>query len=173
VFLDADTVVLQNVDDLFERPEFAAAPDFFLPDRFNSGVMVLEPSAERLAKMVTELATAESYDGGDQGFLNTHFANWYAKPVEQRLPIGYNMAHFIYQFLHGHPSTRERLEREVKILHFLVQKPWRARSMLTGASAIWWSKFFDAHPEQARPWRTSLHALEDWTFDHLAGSVVG
>jgi alpha-N-acetylglucosamine transferase len=37
VLLDADTLVLKNVDDLFDRPGFAAAPDFFLPDRFNSG----------------------------------------------------------------------------------------------------------------------------------------
>ena len=43
VLLDADTLVLKNVDDLFLRPGFAAAPDFFLPDRFNSGVMVIEP----------------------------------------------------------------------------------------------------------------------------------
>ena len=36
VFLDADTVVLQNVDDLFDRPAIAAAPDFFMPDRFRA-----------------------------------------------------------------------------------------------------------------------------------------
>jgi alpha-N-acetylglucosamine transferase len=36
VFLDADTIVLRNVDELFERPALAAAPDFFMPDRFNS-----------------------------------------------------------------------------------------------------------------------------------------
>src|SRR5258706_11645771 len=41
VLLDADTLVLRNIDDLFERREFAAGPDFFLPHRFNSGVMVL------------------------------------------------------------------------------------------------------------------------------------
>jgi alpha-N-acetylglucosamine transferase len=34
VLLDADLITLQNIDDLFERPAIAAAPDFFLPDRF-------------------------------------------------------------------------------------------------------------------------------------------
>jgi len=40
VFLDADTLVLDNVDELFERPELAAAPDVGWPDCFNSGVFV-------------------------------------------------------------------------------------------------------------------------------------
>ena len=65
VLLDADTLVLQNVDDLFERPGFAAAPDFFLPDRFNSGVMVIPPSKETFDRMVAALSSAPSYDGGD------------------------------------------------------------------------------------------------------------
>ena len=40
VFLDADTIVLQNIDDLFERDPFAAAPDSGWPDCFNSGVFL-------------------------------------------------------------------------------------------------------------------------------------
>ena len=85
VLLDADTLVLKNVDDLFERPGFAAAPDFFLPDRFNSGVMVIPPSLETFGKMVEALSVAPSYDGGDQGFLNSFYADWYAMPAVNRL----------------------------------------------------------------------------------------
>lgn len=40
VFLDADTMALRNVDDLFERDELSAAPDPGWPDCFNSGVFV-------------------------------------------------------------------------------------------------------------------------------------
>jgi len=40
VFLDADTLVLSNIDDLFERDELSAAPDAGWPDCFNSGVFV-------------------------------------------------------------------------------------------------------------------------------------
>ena len=40
VFLDADTMVLQNIDDLFDREELSAAPDAERPDCFNSGVFV-------------------------------------------------------------------------------------------------------------------------------------
>lgn len=40
VFMDADTIVLSNVDDLFNRDELSAAPDAGWPDCFNSGVFV-------------------------------------------------------------------------------------------------------------------------------------
>ena len=44
VFLDADTLLLQNSDELFEREEFSAAPDAGWPDCFNSGVFVFRPN---------------------------------------------------------------------------------------------------------------------------------
>ena len=34
MYIDADTVVVQNVDDLFDRPAPAFAPDVFPPDKF-------------------------------------------------------------------------------------------------------------------------------------------
>ena len=173
VFLDADTIVLKNVDDLFARPEIAAAPDFFLPDRFSSGVMVLEPSLAKFDRMVRSLAEAQSYDGGDQGFLNLFFADWYAMPVEHRLPVGYNMAHFIYQFMHAHPSTWDKLQSEIKIVHYLIQKPWRTKSTLTGASELWWDAYFRVHPEKEHNWQHLIHEVEDWSFDKLAHWIVG
>ena len=94
VFVDADTIVLRNIDALFERPgPFAAAPDFFMPDQFNSGAMVLQPSVATFMSMVDQLGRTGTYDGGDQGFLNQFF-HWYQLPVEQRLPIGFNLHHF-------------------------------------------------------------------------------
>ncbi|MFT3765000.1 MAG: glycosyltransferase family 8 protein [Minicystis sp.] len=173
VFLDADTIVVKNVDDLFERPALAAAPDFFLPDRFSSGVMVIEPSRALFQGMVAALADLRSYDGGDQGFLNLFFADWYAMPAAHRLPVGYNMAHFIYQFMRAHPATWEKLQHEVKIIHYLVQKPWRARSTLSGASELWWDAYLRAHPEKPHDFRQRLHELEDWSFDMLAHWIVG
>jgi glycogenin glucosyltransferase len=173
VMLDADTVVLQRIDELFDRPEIAAAPDFFLPDRFSSGVMVLDPSESTFDRMLDALSGASSYDGGDQGFLNMFFADWYAMSVEHRLPVGYNMAHFIYQFMRAHSSAWEKLQGEVKVVHYLVQKPWRARSTLTGASEVWWDAYLAVHPEKATDWRTRLHEMEDHSFDMLAHWIVG
>lgn len=173
VLMDADTIVLQNVDDLFERPVFAAAPDFFLPDRFNSGVMSLVPDKEVFARMMTALGNMTSYDGGDQGFLNTFYADWYAMPVAHRLPAGYNLHHFIYQFLRAHPVLRRGLEREAKILHYTVQKPWLASLTLTGGSVMWWRTYFGVHPEEETSLKDKLHDAQDWTFEKLVQLVVG
>ena len=48
VFLDADTLVVANCDDLFDREEFSAAPDAGWPDCFNSGVFVFRPNIIRI-----------------------------------------------------------------------------------------------------------------------------
>ena len=173
VLLDADTLVLQNVDDLFEREGFAAGPDFLLPDHFNSGVMVLEPSAQTFARMMRALSEHPTYDGGDQGFLNAFYSEWYSLPVEHRLPVGYNMASFIYQFLRAHETLHATLERDVKIIHYLLQKPWQATTTLTGGSAAWWKTYFDLHPEASTPLKTELHEMEDWTFDHVVSFALG
>ncbi len=173
VVMDADTIALQNIDDLFERPYFAAGPDFFMPDRFNSGVMVIDPSAETFERMLEALWNTPSYDGGDQGFLNIFIPDWYAMPVEHRLPAGYNLHHFIYQFLRGHSHLREELEREAKVIHYTVQKPWLAKAALTGGSEAWWKAYFGQTPDKASEWKRRWHALEDWTFDHAVSALLG
>ena len=63
VFLDADTLVLQNVDELFDREELSAAPDIGWPDCFNSGVFVFEPSRDTFNNLVAMARQAGSFDG--------------------------------------------------------------------------------------------------------------
>lgn len=173
VYLDADTLVLQNIDELFDRPAFAAAPDFLLPDRFNSGVMVIRPERETFEELIDALFQHPSYDGGDQGFLNSFMPEWYGWPVEHRLASGYNMQHFIYQFLRGHPSVASQIEREAKIIHYSVQKPWLAKATLSGGSEAWWNMYFGAHPEEASDWKRKLHSAEDRSFDKLVQTLIG
>jgi Glycosyl transferase family 8 len=173
VLLDADMIVVRNLDDLFERPELSAAPDFLVPHRFNSGLMVLDPSRETLDRMLEALARAPSYDGGDQGFLNQFFGDWYTGAEARRLPTWYNLPNFIYQFMDGHPSLRTELAREVKIVHYLVQKPWQSASTVTGASRLWWDAYLGAHPELDTGWKRALHAIEDRSFDRAVAAFMG
>lgn len=106
VFLDADTMVVRNADELFDRPDFSAAADIGWPDLFNSGVFVFSPSLVVYRKFVVRsfvliysvsgallaLATSTgSFDGGDQGLLNEYFSNWRDLPSTHRLPFIYNM----------------------------------------------------------------------------------
>ena len=63
VFLDADTLVLQNVDELFDREELSAAPDVGWPDCFNSGVFVFEPSLQTFHNLLELAVQIGSFDG--------------------------------------------------------------------------------------------------------------
>ena len=63
VFLDADALVMQNVDELFEREELSAAPDIGWPDCFNSGVFVFEPSMEMFSNLLELARQTGSFDG--------------------------------------------------------------------------------------------------------------
>ena len=63
VFLDADCLVLKNVDDLFDRDEFSAAADVGWPDCFNSGVFVFKPSLQTYSKILNFALEVGSFDG--------------------------------------------------------------------------------------------------------------
>ena len=122
VFMDADTMVLSNIDELFEREELSAAPDPGWPDCFNSGVFVYRPSIETFNQLL-QLATEQgSFDGGDQGLLNAFFSNWATTDISKHLPFIYNLSSVsIYSYL---PAFKA-FGTNAKVVHFLGRmKPW-------------------------------------------------
>lgn len=46
-------------------------------------------------------AILPSYDGGDTGFLNAAFPDWYAWPSQHRLPFAYNAQRTLHWFTHA------------------------------------------------------------------------
>ncbi|KAA8581976.1 hypothetical protein FQN60_008716, partial [Etheostoma spectabile] len=75
VFMDADTLVLSNIDELFEREELSAAPDPGWPDCFNSGVFVFRPSNETHEKLLTFCSENGSFDGSVEHNLKSRCPN--------------------------------------------------------------------------------------------------
>ncbi len=61
MFVDADALVIKNMDDIFGCPGFCAALRH--SERFNSGVMVLEPSLETYNDIMTRIKEMPSYTG--------------------------------------------------------------------------------------------------------------
>eukprot|EP00404_Azadinium_spinosum_P024966 CAMPEP_0180609668 /NCGR_PEP_ID=MMETSP1037_2-20121125/28873_1 /TAXON_ID=632150 /ORGANISM="Azadinium spinosum, Strain 3D9" /LENGTH=319 /DNA_ID=CAMNT_0022629063 /DNA_START=39 /DNA_END=996 /DNA_ORIENTATION=- len=123
VWLDADTVVQQNIDDLFRRPAvpFAAGPDCgwaCLRDSFNSGVMVVEPSHVVFTRMMSQLGALQSRDKGDQGFLNAFFNKW-TLDTNAQLDIEYN----VLKRLEPKPEFQATF-RHAKVIHNVGMKPW-------------------------------------------------
>lgn len=126
VYLDADTLPLQSLSELFNIPlateEVAASPDIGWPDIFNSGVLVANPNKETFSNL-SKLAEVKgsSFDGSDQGLLNEYFENKWV-----RLPFLYNVtASVSYQY---RPAF-EKYKEGIKVFHFIGEvKPWNSEA---------------------------------------------
>lgn len=158
VFLDADTLVLCNVDELFDREELSAAPDPGWPDCFNSGVFVFRPSLHTHTRLLEHAAQHGSFDGGDQGLLNSFFCDWAVTDISKHLPFIYNLsASAFYTYL----PAFHRYGHEAKIVHFLGgTKPWdcisnqqaNQDSQLDQYVNQWWAEYHrQTPPAVAKP----------------------
>ncbi|CAL4088111.1 unnamed protein product [Meganyctiphanes norvegica] len=116
VFLDADMLAVQNPDDLFGYPELSAAPDIGWPDCFNSGMFVFVPNMWTYNRLLQHADTTGSFDGGDQGVLNTFFPKWNC------ISFIFNMvASAVYSYLPAYIKYGSM----AKIIHFIGSfKPW-------------------------------------------------
>ncbi|XP_076903620.1 inositol phosphorylceramide glucuronosyltransferase 1-like [Bidens hawaiensis] len=137
VYLDADTIVIKNIDVLFKCGKFCA--NLKHSERLNSGVMVVEPSEELFKDMVSKVTTLYSYTGGDQGFLNAYYAGFPSarvfdpnisteelsnKPVAEmeRLSTIYNADVGLYMLANKWMVD----EKELCVIHYTLGplKPW-------------------------------------------------
>ncbi|XP_063838374.1 nuclear receptor corepressor 2-like isoform X4 [Ostrinia nubilalis] len=150
VFLDADTLVIQNCDELFEREELSAAPDVGWPDCFNSGVFVYKPSNETFEKLIKFAQERGSFDGGDQGLLNSFFSDWAHGDINKHLPFLYNVTSAAF---YSYLPALKHYGQDLKIIHFIgIAKPWLqqfnwesrtvdAPDHLKGLLQLWWDLF--------------------------------
>ncbi|XP_013888122.1 glycogenin-2 [Austrofundulus limnaeus] len=150
VFLDADTLVLCNVDELFHRDELSAAPDPGWPDCFNSGVFVFRPSLLTHSRLLDHALHHGSFDGGDQGLLNSFFSSWPVEDISKHLPFIYNLcASTIYSYL----PAFQQFGHNAKIVHFAgAVKPWSSQTVDSNSydmerfTSLWWKEFHHATP---------------------------
>ncbi|KAJ3144108.1 Exostoses (Multiple)-like 3 [Irineochytrium annulatum] len=118
VFLDADLLIVKNIDNLFERDEMSAAMD--LAGTFNTGVFVAEPNATTYADMLSVYPKAPSYNKGDQGFLNYYFTEYLKEKSVHSLPTEYNVPSKLQEY-----AIWEKIRRQAKVFHLTsATKPW-------------------------------------------------
>ncbi|KAJ1558857.1 hypothetical protein HK405_012853, partial [Cladochytrium tenue] len=149
-FLDADAFVLpgRSADPLLRvlddsAADFAAAPDVGWPDAFNSGVFVARPRRDVFDALLRFAATTGSFDGGDQGLLNTFFHGWAVGtpavppgspelgPLRAvRIPFTFNVTpSAVYSYL----PAFNRFRSDINIVHFAgTTKPWNLRRFADG-----------------------------------------
>ncbi|KAG8450563.1 hypothetical protein GDO86_003003 [Hymenochirus boettgeri] len=125
IYMDADTIVLCNIDELFDRDELSAAPDSGWPDCFNSGVFVFRPSLETFHNLLHHAEQHGSFDGGDQGLLNSFFNNWATADISKHLPFIYNLS---ISSIYTYTPAFVQFGSDAKVVHFLgTPKPWNCR----------------------------------------------
>ena len=112
MFMDADLLVLKNIDKFFILPQVSAAPNDMVI--FNSGVMVIEPSLCMFKELMSKSFKLESYNGGDQGFLNEAFTWWH------RLPKKLNQL----KSFDGSSNEKHDIPEDSYTMHYLGLKPW-------------------------------------------------
>ncbi|CAI9108989.1 OLC1v1008713C2 [Oldenlandia corymbosa var. corymbosa] len=121
IFIDADLLILRNIDFLFKMPQISATGNN--GTLFNSGVMIIEPSNCTFQLLMDHINEIESYNGGDQGYLNEIFTWWH------RIPKHMN---FLKHFWIG--DEEEAKQKKIRlfgaeppilyVLHYLGYKPW-------------------------------------------------
>ncbi|KAK6924234.1 Glycosyl transferase, family 8, partial [Dillenia turbinata] len=175
IFIDADLLVLRNLDFLFGMPEISATGNN--GTLFNSGVMVIEPSNCTFQLLMDNINVFESYNGGDQGYLNEVLTWWH------RIPRQMN---FLKNFWIGDPEEIKQWKTRlfaadpsiIYVLHYLGIKPWLCfrdydcnwnvdflqEFASDVAHARWWN-VHDAMPEQLQQFcmlRSKQKATLEW-----------
>ena len=149
LYLDSDTIVNANLDDLFtldlQGYAIAAVQDFNHEGwltTFNSGVMLIDAKKWREKNSTQSLLelTAQHHEHvyGDQGILNMYFGDqWLHLDKEYNFMVGLD------QFLHL-SGNREWYQSdyygdyEPKIIHYTTEyKPW-THLTLTRFRKLWW-----------------------------------
>jgi alpha-N-acetylglucosamine transferase len=134
IFLDSDLIVVKSIDHLFGEVQncFAAcACTPYWEDIFNSGVMVIKPDQNIFHDLMAKRNILSTYDGSDQGFLNSYFKDW------QKLDIKYNAGKRIYSET---PEHWARIDHHV--IHFVGEKPWLGGEVGYEELEILWHDYF-------------------------------
>ena len=123
VYLDADTHVRRNFDELFELPFiFAASPDIYTDDRgftlnFNAGVMVFKPDSNVFADMLSKVESAH-FDriAAEQSYLNLYYGSQVI-----RLPHVYN-GNLAIKWRAG--PYWNAIQEQLRVIHYTLVKPF-------------------------------------------------
>lgn len=133
IYLDADTIVLKNIDELFNYDELAAVSGGSVMLNYTgieAGVLVVKPNIETYDDIISALET-DSYDikMSDQSFLNDYFSK---HGIINPIPEIFNRM-----------WKKNRNPGGASIFHFNGSKPWIDRSSIDKNTFDLWSYFYE------------------------------
>ena len=148
IYLDADTLVLRNFDELWSLPTaFAAVPDIYLDDRswvlgINAGVMFVKPSVDTFNNLLRDIHTVVYEPSqAEQSFLREKYAY-----SVMRLPYIYNGNLAIKK---KSAEVWKALEPDMAIIHYTLEKPFhrpeheQQGKLFEQEFALWWNMKHD------------------------------
>lgn len=188
MYLDADNVIVNNIDELFYCGHFCVA--FFNPAFFHTGMMIVKPDRAEFTRLLKNLLTFStfSYDGADQGFLTAEYPELEGAPMfdpaevladpahpkmyehkGMRFPIEYNFnSVYWYPYFSFDYYRRARLPFSTKTL------PVGSISYCIGPEFKPWNWFPYIYFHTIRYWNNVRMDLDDSfkTFNSLALALL-
>jgi len=141
IFLDTDIVVLGNIDHLIDfKEDFGAVKELYI-DQYNTGVMVI--GKKYLNKEVTDHLIHLTTIYGITEHLDQDITDHYFSDIITPLPIEYNYLKTYSKQIFQNTG----LPKCLKILHFIVKKPWQNKPLVfLEEGTIWQEKYwFDVY----------------------------
>jgi len=180
VYLDADTLVKRNFDELFDIPfVFSASPDVYTSNQgftisFNSGVLAVKPNSTVFDDMLTKIYRDDYWHGeADQGFLNLYYGQQVA-----RIPHVYNGNLAIKE---TSKTYWDAIQDQMRIMHFTLVKPFDTAPRCEGQDGactveeIWDTERHKRFVETAKMERNGGYKEEiEWwetVYDEMLASV--
>lgn len=135
VYLDSDMMVLENIDELFERPHMSAVVAGSLYPgneqwvKLNSGCMVIKPQKGLLDEFINilpEVVNQREYFG-DQDVLQVYYSDWEKNnmlKLDEKYNVFYGYIEYYVRNL-GYKINGKNNENNIAIVHFIGEtKPW-------------------------------------------------
>ncbi|MBS1599979.1 MAG: hypothetical protein JST75_17260 [Bacteroidetes bacterium] len=165
VYLDADMLVCENIESLFDKPHMSAVnagaliPENSNWEKLNAGLMVVEPDKELFKKMASLIDVLPSEAKEDQGFLHSYYPLW---PSQHELHLEHKFnipAPYIDQYCNlpgfKFSFTDQNLSIEnIAVIHYWgAIKPWNyddedinqiVETKYGQSLQLWWHYFYEA-----------------------------
>lgn len=131
VYIDADIIVKQNIDELFDKPHMSACWDGGLDPNiegysgsFNSGLMVIEPNEAEFQRIMTFMDNFDPQDQliHDQLILQKFYSDWNDR---EELHLDRWYAPWTTSFVVGWDYYYYYMESKAKTIHMIDVKPWK------------------------------------------------
>ena len=94
--------------------------------------------------LLVQIGKLPTHDGGDTGFLNSYFPDWWSRSAAARLEFRYNAQRTLYWMTQKQPGYWNAV-KPIKVLHFSSSpKPWQAPDKKGELELIWWQHFMQS-----------------------------